>query len=185
MKVRKLTMQRLAGIWIAVVMAPAVLAVDESGMDGLPEYEPGREWEEQAARLPAYPSGDDLVALDTDYPGYRYFIDPASVSVGKKDQVARYTVIIESTDGVRNVFYEGMRCDSRQYKTYAYGSADGPFHEMPDAGWKYIRSEAAFRYRRDLVDFYVCDGPIVRFDAKEIVKQIKYPPSVRDSDYVP
>lgn len=185
MKVRELTMQGLTGILISVVTAFPVLAVDESGMDGLPEYEPGREWEEQAVRLPAYPRGDNLVDLDTNYPGYRYYIDPASVSVGKKDQVARYTVIIESTDGVRNVFYEGMRCNSRQYKTYAYGSADGPFHEMPDSDWQEIRSEAAFRYRSDLVEFYMCDGPIVRFNAKEIVKRIKYPPSVHDSTYVP
>ena len=182
---REPTVQRLAGILSAAVIALPAAAVDESGMDGLPEYEPGNAWEERAVRLPPYPREDDLISLDTDFPGYRYFIDPASVSVGKKDQVARYTVIIESIDGVRNVFYEGMRCDSRQYKTYAYGSADGPFHEMPDADWKYIRSEAAFRYRRDLVDFYVCDGPIVRFNAKEIVKRIKYPPSVHDSTYVP
>lgn len=168
---------------LALVVAP-VVAEDVSGMDGLPEYEPGKPWHEQALDLPPFPSQDDLISLDTRFPGYRYYVDPNSVSVGKEDQIARYTVVIEAGDGVRNVFYEGIRCDSRQYKTYAYGSGDGPFHKMPSADWKDIHNEAAFRYRRDLADYYVCDGPVVRFNPREIVKRIQNPPSVHDSSYV-
>lgn len=155
-------------------------------MDTLPEYEPGENWKEQDVALPAFPTDTEgLIRLDTRYPGYRYYIDPASISVGQEDQIARYTVVVETDDGARNVLYEGIRCDVGQYKTYAYGTADGPFQPMPGARWKDVRSEAAFRYRRDLLEFYVCDGSVVRFDPKQIVQRIQYPPSVHDSTYVP
>ncbi len=153
-------------------------------MDKLPEYQPGKPWQEQKLDVPAYPTANDLISLDTQFDDYHYYIDKQSVSVGDEDQVARYTVVIDSEDGVRNVFYEGIRCDTRQYKTYAFGSGAGPFQRMQDTGWHYIRSEAAFRYRRDLLDYYVCDGPTVRFDPKQIVRRIANPPSLHDSTFV-
>lgn len=184
-----MTTTELAGgvFGLGLLLATVTLAAaeDMTGMDGLPEYQPGQPWHEEVLQLPPYPAEEVLIRLDTSYPGYRYFIDPASVSVGEQDQVARYTVVVETNDGARNVFYEGIRCDTRQYKTYAYGYGDGPFHAMPTADWKEIRNQDALRYRADLADFYVCDGPAVRFDAKQIVKRIQYPPSVHDSTYVP
>lgn len=170
----------------AVLMAltSVVAAEDETGMDGLPEYEPGKPWAEQFSGLPPFPSDENLVPLDTRFGEYQYFIDRKSVSVGKEDQIVRYTVVIDAPGGVRNVFYEGIRCDEKSYKTYAYGSGAGPFHPMASTDWKAIRSEAAFRYRQDLADFYVCDGPVVRFNPKEIVQRIENPPSVHDSTYL-
>lgn len=182
MKMRELARPLL---W-ALVLTGAAVAEDMTGMDGLPEYEPGKAWQEQEVPLPPYPADNEaLIGLDTNFAGYRYYIDPESVSVGEEDQVARYTVVVEAEDGARNVLYEGIRCDLGQYKTYAYGTGKGPFHAMPGAKWKDIRSTDAFRYRRDLLDFYVCEGSVVRFDPQQIVKRIQYPPSVHDSSNAP
>lgn len=184
MKMRELT----RSLWFAALLAGSatVWADDMSGMDGLPEYEPGKAWEEQEIPIPPYPeSNQGLISLDTNFPGYRYYIDPDSVTVGREDQVARYTVVVEADDGARNVLYEGIRCDIGQYKTYAYGTGKGPFHAMPGAKWKEIRSGDAFRYRRDLLEFYACEGSVVRFDPDRIVQRIQYPPSVHDSTNAP
>lgn len=172
---------------LAVAAGPATAwAEDMDGMDALPEYEPGEPWEEEEVPIPPYPgSNEGLIRLDTDFPGYRYYVDPDSVSVGEEDQVARYTAVVEAEGGVRNVFYEGIRCDIGQYKTYAYGTGTGPFHAMPGARWKEIRGGDAFRYRRDLLEYYVCDGSVVRFDPDRIVKRIQYPPSIHDSSNAP
>ena len=72
--------------------------------------EQGENWVEERVTLPRYPDPGSLVAADIGRPGdpYRYFVDPASLSVGR-DGVTRYTVALVSKGGGRNLFYEGIR----------------------------------------------------------------------------
>ena len=46
-----------------------------------------------------------------------YAIDPQTLSISPADRVVRYVVVATSPSGVRNVFYEGIRCPSGQVKT--------------------------------------------------------------------
>lgn len=48
-----------------------------------------------------------------------YAIDPQTLSISAEDRVVRYVVVASSPSGVRNVFYEGIRCQTAQVKTYA------------------------------------------------------------------
>lgn len=177
-------MQRLLGVALLGSVLGCSSAVAEMIEDHLPEYRELNPWEEQEVAIPPFPAAADLIRLDTEFAGYRYFVDPRSLSVGEQDQVVRYTVVVESPAGPRNVFHEGIRCDDGHFKTYAYAAGEeGPFTDMPDARWRPISSQAAFRYRRDLHEYYLCDGPAPRFQVDEIVKRIQYPPSVHDSTY--
>src|SRR3982074_2310115 len=47
-----------------------------------------------------------------------FFIDKNSLSVGT-DGVIRYTVVVKSPAGARNVNYEGIRCDNYNWRLYA------------------------------------------------------------------
>src|SRR5580692_1571868 len=54
-----------------------------------------------------------------------FAIDPKSLSIGT-DGVVRYTVVITSPAGARNVRYEGIRCgDGQMWKMYAAIDEDG------------------------------------------------------------
>jgi hypothetical protein len=135
---------------------------------------PGHSWQERATTIPSFPKDDSLLPLRVDYPNFSYFIDPSSLSVDN-DQVARYTVVIESTTGIRNVFYEGIRCDEGVYKIYAYGVGNGPFTAMADPKWTHIEGAGAHRYRRDLYKDYLCSGSMPRRNVRDILQRIKYP----------
>lgn len=75
---------------------------------------------EDAVTFPAPPVDRDAVpfSVGRDESPLRFAIDPKSVSIGK-DNVVRYTVLITSKTGARNVNYEGLRCDTGERRIYA------------------------------------------------------------------
>ena len=115
-------------------------------------------WKESAIVLPPYPDDHDLLPVamgSTDT--LKIYIDGKSISLAP-DRVARFALIVESPSGARSVFYDGYRCETQQYKTYAIGTSQHTWSPAADPQWLTIpRSEInAFRdviYRR-----YVCDG---------------------------
>lgn len=140
-----------------------------------PEHVQKNDWQEQGSRIPDYPAQENLIALDVDYRGFRYFIDRESVSVGERDHVARYTVVIDSPAGARNVMYEGVRCGRRTYKTYAFGTRDQTWSPVSKTNWKPVRGRGPLKYRTELVEYYMCDGHSVRLSVDEIINLIRYP----------
>jgi hypothetical protein len=120
---------------------------------------PGSEWKEQDLVVPPYPSEDDLVEVDIDRHDYPYtlFVDTKSVSVGQ-DDIIRYTVVLRSESGVDNISFEGLLCNRREYKRYAYGS-EGKFYPIPNADWRRIQAKRQDIYRGVLADDYFCPLP--------------------------
>ncbi len=80
-------------------------------------------WQEQSSELPALPKEEDLLPFDVNESKRRfnYAIDRTSLSAGE-DGVMRFSLVIESKSGVKNSSYEGIRCSTKEYKVYAYGS---------------------------------------------------------------
>jgi len=109
-----------------------------------------REFKESELQLPVYPKKEGLVEFRISDPGsFRYFVDPAAISIGK-DEVVRYTLVVRSSSGVENVSYEGMRCGSGTYKVFAYGN---------DGKWSPSRSdwrETSLRWEFELRTRYLC-----------------------------
>ena len=78
---------------------------------------------EESVALPAYPAPANLVEFMIDDPGgFRYFVDRATLSVGK-DGVVRYVLVARSASA-QNVSFEGFRCASAERRVYALGRAD-------------------------------------------------------------
>ena len=115
-------------------------------------------WKEEATAFPPQPSESDLIAIDAGriQSGTQYLIDLKSLSV-KADQITRYTVVIESQTGVRNVFHEGIRCKTREYKTYGFVNSQGSFKEISKASWKQVFGHGLSDHRAVLHKYQLCD----------------------------
>jgi hypothetical protein len=115
-------------------------------------------WKESKVALPPYPRDENLLAvplLVTDT--LRIYIDRASLSRGA-DRVARFSLVVESPSGARSVFYDGLRCETREYKTYAIGTPEQTFTPVKHAEWRPIPRPANNAFRYHLYHYYICDA---------------------------
>ncbi len=133
------------------------------------------EWKEIGIKLPAYPKDGDLIDLHLDSPGNKlqYFMDEKSIAVSKQDHVVRYTVVIESARGTRNIFYEGIRCDVEEYKTYAFGSGKQKLRPGRNPEWKPVTGRGYAKFRIDLIEYYLCEWKLPR-KPNVIINKIKH-----------
>lgn len=142
-------------------LAFARIDVYRTGEDELPDDLPERPaWAEGGQDLPAYPADDDLQEVTVDDPmarAYRFELDAKSLRVGD-DGVVRYSIVITSKTGTRNVMYEGIRCKQRLYKTYAYGSRKKQLRPIEGAQWQLIPLQGVTAYRGELAGSFFCDG---------------------------
>lgn len=146
-------------------------------------------FKEDAVTFPAPPVDRDAVPFDvggrTDSP-LRFAIDPKSVSIGK-DNVVRYTVLITSKTGARNVNYEGLRCDTAERRIYAtlrndtnqwVGNRAVDMNETantesasmnaykPATNWQRVGNGGPTDYASALMRSYFCDVRSVAGDGK-------------------
>lgn len=168
------------GAWLMAVgllVVPAGMALADFDED----YE-AKKWEEIEVQLPAAPRQQDLVAFyvsaATDN---RFFVDQASISVGG-DGVVRYTLVVLTAGGVKNVSFEGMRCETRERRLYAFGRADGTWSRSRNNQWERVREAVNNRHHAALFQEYFCpDGMMVRNveEARELLRRGGYSPAVR------
>lgn len=146
-----------------------------------------KEWRfrEDVVDIPDYPDKSSLMKLDIDAADspFEYFIDSKSLSIGV-DDVIHYTVIIQASSGYQNVLFEAMRCDTREYKTHAYGTGNRTFYEVYDPQWKQIlgRGGTGIDYRRDLVTMYFCTDIRSTLDMTSIMNRLHDPENIPDED---
>src|SRR6187551_2719821 len=76
------------------------------------------DWKEVEAPPPPALTLAGLIPLDIPGSTLRFGVAPASVTIGS-DAIVRYVVVAYSTTGAVNATYEGIRCDTGQYKVYA------------------------------------------------------------------
>ncbi len=130
-------------------------------------------WREEPAGLPAWPEPDDLVLVplpprDT----LRLYLDARSLARGA-DGVVRYSLIVESPGGARNVLFEGIRCDTREYKTYAIGGADGRWRLLEKPSWHKIPYFEVDAFRHHLYRYVLCDTHSSPRPPHEVVRTLE------------
>lgn len=161
MPVRSVLGGCLLGLGLLAINPGAVAAADSDD-----EYEV-KKWEEAEVQLPAPPKESDLkafyVSAVTDN---RFFVDPASISVGN-DGVVRYTLLVLTSGGVRNLTFEGMRCETRERRLYAVGRSDGTWSKSRNKQWERIREAVNNRHHAALFQEYFCPGGVIVRDAEE------------------
>ncbi len=115
-------------------------------------------WQELQLQLPPYPGPETLIAFDAGAAtAHRFFVDEKSISLGE-DGVVRYTLVIKTSGGATNVMFEGIRCETREKKTYALGHSDGTWARARNPDWRFIERRAYDRHYNTLYDDIFCRG---------------------------
>ncbi|MDH3980511.1 MAG: CNP1-like family protein [Gammaproteobacteria bacterium] len=143
-------------------------------------YPSEQEWQELGSELPPWPELNSLIEMEIDPGGrgYRLYIDPQSLTTGK-DRVVRFTSVMVSPSGVRNVTYEGLHCGEGSYRRLAYGMQE-TWHELPNSTWAPLVRDGAGGYRRTLYNHYMCIADEPNNDADTIRRRLRSGPPALD-----
>jgi hypothetical protein len=98
------------------------------------------DWKEVEAPPPPALKLDGLIPLDIPGSTLRFGVAPASITIGS-DGIVRYVVVASSTTGAVNAIYEGIRCDTGQYKVYARHSPNSGWKPTKDADWRSLHEQ--------------------------------------------
>lgn len=140
-----------AGLLACCALVSAAAAAESFEND----YEE-KPWEEIEPALPAALNPDALIPFYVSaVTENRFFVDGDSISVGA-DGVVRYTLVVVSATGARNVSYEGIRCDSAERRLYAFGRADGSWSKARGNAWVKIQNSTFNRQHVALFAEYFC-----------------------------
>jgi len=127
-----------------------------------------RRWQENVADFPAAPLAENLLpfyvsaATNNDF-----FVDGTAISVGS-DGVVRYVLVVQATGGARNVSFEGIRCETKEYRDYAFGRPDGTWSKSRNENWRLIRDVPANRQHFTLFIDYFCPGGVIALSADHV-----------------
>jgi outer membrane murein-binding lipoprotein Lpp len=131
--------------------------------------------ENKVDTLPPLPQAADLIPFEVSgNTALTYAVDSKSLTVGD-DGVVRFTVVITSPTGARNVIYEGIRCDTYEWRQYAGLNAD---HDGWDSSvaTSFTRIENGFlnQYQASLYQDYFCSSRTPTGSAQTILENMRY-----------
>lgn len=128
----------------------------------LPAHADDEEWQEADAPPPPAWSSEKLIPIDMPIrSNLVYGIDPSTLSIGA-DEVIRYVVVAYSPGGTVNAFYEGLRCNGGQVKTYARTTTPDKWNVVATPVWRDLdHLQAATRHSLALARQGACDGRLV------------------------
>ncbi|MDR3352238.1 MAG: CNP1-like family protein [Zoogloeaceae bacterium] len=130
-------------------------------------------WREEKVELPPFPENASLLDFYVSpTTTNRFFIDLEHLSAGK-DGVLRYTLVVLSASGVRNVTFEGMRCATRERRIYASGRNDKRWVSSRNESWFPILEGGANRHHAALFTEFFCPGGVIETRPEEIRKAFK------------
>jgi hypothetical protein len=164
----------------AIAAIPAAHAVrdrqKENPITNFPEEGP---WRESKVVPPSYPTDRSLVEFKlTGQTVNRFFVDTSSLSVGE-DEVVRFVLVIQTPEKAQNVSFAGLRCETQEWKDYAFANRDHTWRVEEAAQWRLIRERNVNNYQYTLFKDYFCYGGVMSGgpagDAKVLVRNLKYP----------
>ncbi len=107
-----------------------------------------------------------------------YGVDPATLSISRSDSLVRYVVVATSPSGVRNIMYEGIRCSTGEFKSYARYTSDGRWLAVSNPQWRSMFEAMPSRHALQFAKAGGCDGAAPASSVQELVRRLKYPTSV-------
>lgn len=131
-------------------------------------------WTEIEVHLPAFPEDQDFIPFQVGaISDTKFMIDGKSLSIGA-DEVLRFTAVVISPSGARNISYEGMRCATGERRLYAFGHSDRTWSKARSNQWVKIRGSSN-DHRVELYSNYFCPvgAPSIR-DADDARRALRY-----------
>ena len=131
--------------------------------------------EKKVDTLPAMPQPGDLLPFTVSQnTPLQFALDAKSLTVDS-DGVIRYTVVITSPSGARNVNYEGIRCEDYSWKLYAGLNADHDgWDRTVENDWSRIENGDLNAYHAALYQDYFCTSKLPVGKADAILNNIRY-----------
>ena len=119
------------------------------------EYEK-KPWQEVEAQLPPVPRDENLLPFYVSATAANTFrIDGSSISVAE-DGVVRYVLVVQAPGGARNISFEGLRCDTKERRLYAFGHPDGSWSKARSNQWVSVENKVVNRHHAELMREYFC-----------------------------
>jgi hypothetical protein len=116
-------------------------------------------WKEHDVFLPSAPSREGFRRVEITGMGDSMFLVDASSVTVSDDGVVRLALAIISERGHGNFFYEGYRCETSEYKSYAFSSGyDQEWTALRSAMWRPVVPRKHYNYRSDLLRHYICSS---------------------------
>ncbi|KVN42566.1 hypothetical protein WJ63_22005 [Burkholderia pyrrocinia] len=147
---------------------------DDSAFVYLLDRQPA--WKENTVdTLPALPQAGDLLSFNVSQnTPLKFSVDAKSLVVGT-DGIVRYTVVVTSPAGARNVNYEGIRCDTYEWRQYAGLNADHDgWDRTVENDWRRIENGELNAYHAALYQDYFCANKMPIGTTQSILENIKY-----------
>ena len=101
---------------------------------------------------------------------FKFAIDTDSILIGA-DGVTRYIVVLTNPSGGQQAQYEGIRCDSFQWRLYGT-LENGAWRENPLSTWRNIQSNTPNRYHASLAQGAFCNLNSQEINIKTILDSL-------------
>lgn len=133
------------------------------------------DWAEDTPPPP--PSYDVGALIELEMPrgsAIRMGIDPASIRINPDQSVVRYVVVARGPSAV-NASYEGIRCNTAEYRVYARQVQGGAWQASSDDGWKPMLGQGGVQLRHplQLARGGLCQGPALRATVADVVRELR------------
>lgn len=174
----ELVIRLVHGFFAAVARRLAFAAlIGLSGFNLLAQVvDPDVDWKEVDVPAPPALSQEQLIPIDMPiHLSLKFGVDPATLTA-TKDGVVRYVIVAKSPSGATSAMYEGLRCSTGEFKTYARQSSGGQWSNVRDAQWRPLNDNNISRHARALAHQGVCQGrSAVASDPAQIIAALRTP----------
>lgn len=161
---------RLSILGLAISLAIAGCAGDplESGVDPFAPMI----FKEGATAMPLNPPNKATIQpfYVSQQTVFKFAVDTNSILIGN-DGITRYIVTLTSPNGNSQVQYEGIRCDSFQWRLYGTFES-GVWKENPLSTWRTIQSNVPNRYQAALAQGAFCNFASQEKNIKAIINAL-------------
>lgn len=138
------------------IVASLIACAGDPIVSGLDPFAP-MVFKEGTTTMPSTPPNQSTLApfYVSERTVFKFAVDTNSISIGR-DGVTRYIVVITNPSGDQQAQYEGIRCDSFQWRLYG-ALENGSWRENPLSSWREIQSKVPNRYQAALAQGAFCN----------------------------
>lgn len=130
------------------------------------------DWQE--TEVPAPPKFDPNRRIAIDMPPYvsmQFGVDPGTLAI-TPDGIVRYVMVAMSPSGSLNAFYEGIRCNTGEVKTYARANANGFWTIVKEPEWRGLDDRQPSKHALALARQGACEGNASANSAADILRKL-------------
>ncbi|MES2945777.1 MAG: CNP1-like family protein [Pseudomonadota bacterium] len=165
----KTVLGNAAAVLLAFALGAGVSAHAQSNEDN-PDWK-----ESDVPPAPAFDMGKLLTFSGAVSSSLTYGVDPSTIQISRNDGVVRYVLVAMNDSGAKNVMYEGIRCSTGEFRTYARYSSDGRWNVLSGSEWRTMFGNLPSKHALYLARAGVCDGSGPATSVDIVVRRLKNP----------